>query len=165
MRSTLAPLVAALLAAAGLYGTLAAAARTLPPSTDRWLDAWQAAGLKAEFRAETPDPSKTLLFMEARKLFESPGLRDLAVRQYLVSQTGAHVVVLPDAKSLIDDLPEGRHFDHKLKPKGGTAHVCRVEAQLLVVSSQTRWIPFIGGTKTSKKNIEAIFEAFEGAAR
>lgn len=165
MKRYLAPFLAAVLAAAGLYGALAAAARQLPPSTDPWLDGWLAAGLKAEFRAETPDPSQTLLFQEARKLFDRPGLRELAVRQYLVSQTGAHVVRLPDAAALAEEFPEGRHLDHKLKPKGGSAHVCRVGALLLVVSSQSRWIPFIGGTKTSKKAIEAIFDAFEESAR
>ncbi|HEX7901702.1 MAG TPA: hypothetical protein VF950_28340 [Planctomycetota bacterium] len=161
----LAPLAAALVAGAGVYGALAAADRKLPPPPDPWLEAWLQAGLKAQFRVETDDPAKSLLFYDARGLFNLPGLDDLPIRLYQVAATTAQVVLLPNERALLQDLPEGRHFDFRLKPKGGTAHVCRAGRRILFVSSQPNNVPLVGPVRVPRKSVETVFQAFEGAAR
>ena len=165
MKKLLAPLAAAVLAGGGLYGALAAADRKLPPPPDPWLTAWLRAGLKAEFRSETDDPAKSLLFFDARGHFDLPGLDALPIRHYQVATTNAQVVLLPDESALLEQLPEGRHFELKLKPKGGSAHVCRAGRWLLFVSTQPRTVPLFGPLRLPRKTVETMFEAFEEAAR
>jgi hypothetical protein len=160
----LAPVAVALAAAGGLFGALAAADRKLPPPRDPWLEGWRGAGLKAESRGEANDPAETLLFFDGRGRFNLPGLDDLAIRTYQVATTKAQVVLLPDDKSLLLDFPEGRHFDFKIKPTGGSAHVCRAGRKLLFVSSQPTVVPLLGLVRPPRKSIEAIFQAFEETA-
>lgn len=164
MKRFLAPLAVALVAGGGLYGALAAADRKLPPPRDPWLDAWLGAGLKAEFRVETDDPAQSVLFYDARGLFNLPGLDDLPIRLYQVATMKVQVMLLPSDRALLPDLPEGRHFDLKLKPKGGTAHVCRAGRRLLFVSSQPNNVPFLGPVRTPRKSVEKVFQAFEDTA-
>lgn len=165
MKRMLAPFAAAVAVALALYGALAAAERRLPPSTDPWLDAWIAAGLKAEFRAELPEPRKNLLWQDGRELFDVPAFRDTAVRTYLVGQAGVQVIELPNAKILLEQIPEGRNLDHKLKPKGGTVHACREGRYLLLVATQIKGVLLFGNMKTPKRAVEAMFDAFEEAAK
>lgn len=165
MKRLLAPLAAAGVAGLVLYGALAAAERKLPPPADPWLDAWIAAGLKAEFRAESVDPSKSLLWQDGRDLFDTPALQGVAIRHYLVGQAGVQVLRLPDAKLLLEKIPEGRHLDLKLRPKGGAVHACRIGPSLLLVSTQIKGVLLFGNVKTSKRAVETLFDAFEEATR
>ena len=165
MKRLLAPLAAALVAGGSLYGALAAADRKLPPPPDPWLSAWLQAGLKAESRGETDDPAESLLFYDARGRFALPGLDQLPIRHYQIATTNAQVVLLPDEKALLEPFPEGRHFDLKLKPKGGSAHVCRAGRKLLFVSTQPKTVPLFGPLRLPRKTVEKMFEAFEEAAR
>ena len=161
----IAPVLAALAAAGGLYAALAVADPKRPPPEDPWLEAWRSAGLKAEFRAETDNPAKTLLFQDARGRFDVPRLERLRVRHYFVTQTNAQVVELPDEKVLLEEFPEGRTLKHKLKPKGGEIHVCRVGRLLLLLSTEPRVVAIFGRPSLPKKSVEAIFQAFEDAVR
>lgn len=161
----IAPILAALAAAGGIYAALAAADPKRPPPEDPWLEAWREAGLKAEFRAETDDPGKSLLFVDGRGIFKVPPLERLRVRHYLVTQTNAQVVELPDASVLREEFPEGRTLRHKLKPKGGEIHVCRAGRRLLLLSTEPRVVAIFGKPSLPKKSVEAIFQAFEDAAR
>jgi hypothetical protein len=165
VKTLTAPVVAA--AAMGLlvYGALAAAERKLPPPADPWLDGFLEAGLKAEFRAETTDPAKSLLWLDGRELFDVSALREAPVRHYLVGQAGVQVIRLPDAGALADEIPEGRNLEHKLKPKGGAVHACRKGRLLLLVSVQQRGVFLLGSPRTPKKAVEAMFDVFEDVAR
>ena len=137
----------------------------LPPPADPWLDAWLAAGLKAEFRAETPDPAKNLQWQEARPLFDIPACKSVLIRNYLIAQAGVQLLVLPNAKLLLQELPEGRHLDFRLKPKGGSAHLCREGRVLLLVSTQIKGVLLFGDMKVPKRTVEAMFDAFEEAVK
>ena len=71
---------------------------------------------------------------------------------------------LPDDSALLKEFPEGRHFDFKIKPKGGSAHVCREGRRILFVSTQPRTVPVFGPIRLPRSSVEKMFEAFEGAA-
>lgn len=165
MKRWIAPLAAALAAGGGLYGALAAADRRLPEPADRWLNEWIAAGLKAEGGAENDEPGRTLIFYDARGLFKVAALERLPVRDYLIAQTRAQVVGLPDEAALREELPEGRHRDYKLKPKSGTIHLCRSGRWVLLVSTEPKAVPFFGKTRLPKQTVDAMFQAFEDVAR
>lgn len=165
MRPLWAPLAAAAAAGLLLYGALAAAERRLPPPADPWLEAFLEAGLRAEFRAETADAAQSLLWHDARGLFDVPALRAVPVRHYLVGQAGVQVLRLPDATALREEIPEGRSLELKLKPKGGAVHACRSGRALLLVSVQMRGVFLLGNPKTPRKTVETLFDAFEEVAR
>lgn len=156
-------LVMGVAAATGLYGMLAAAERKLPPPEDPWLDGWTRAGLKVESRAVTDDPSRRLLFHDARACFDDAALKTLPLRNYQVQQARAQVLVLPSATLLDKEFPQGRHLNYRLTDKGGKAHACRMGRALLLVSIEGPKIPFFPTMRIPKSTVEAVFDAFEAA--
>ncbi len=67
--------------------------------------------------------------------------------------------------ALLEEIPEGRHPDLKLKPKGGSVHACRIGTSVLLVATQIKGVLLFGNVKTSKRAVETLFDAFEEATR
>lgn len=164
MKPLLAPLACGTLAALLLYGLLSAAERKLPEPEDPWLDAWVADGMKAEFRSISTEPEKDALPGDARSLFKAPEFAGTVLRNYLVQNISAQVVRLPKA-GLAAEIPEGRSLEFRFKPKGNQVHVCRSGRNLVFVGTSGKWIPLVGQMKTSKRQVEEIFDSFEQEAQ
>lgn len=163
MKRLLAPVLAGAAVAGLLYGLLSAAERRLPEPEDPWLDAWVADGIKAEFRAGSTEPQNHLLPGDLRPLAGAE-LAGTQMRNYIVQNTSVQVVRLPKA-GLLPQVIEGRVFEARFKPQGNPVHVDRVGRTILFVSSTSRWVPFAPQTKTSRRDLEAMFDSFEETVR
>jgi hypothetical protein len=152
------------LALAGLfYGAFAAVERNVSGDGDPWLRAWRAAGLQAQLQTVDAEPARALLFADARPLFETPPLDRLVVRRYLAEGATVQVVVLPSKESL-PEIPQGRHFGFRLKPKGNAIHLTRTGRHLLLARTVGLWVPFLGPLRAPRETLERIFAAFEEEA-
>lgn len=159
----LAPVASGIFVAALLYGLLCAAERRLPESKDPWLDAFIAEGMKAEARTLSTDPQNHLLANDLRPKFEDPTFAGTQIRNYLVQNTSVQVVLLP-ATALLPEVPEGRKLDVRYKT-GNPIHVYRSGRTIVFVAALGKWIPIVGQMKTSKKDVEQIFDAIEETAK
>jgi len=164
MKRFLAPVVSGAATAALLYGILWAAERRLPEPEDPWLDAWVGNGMKAQFRAVSTEPDKAVMSYDARDLFKGPACVGSPVRNYLVQDTSVQVIRLPKP-GLIPEIPEGRNLEYRFRPEGNTIHLCRTGRSIALVATMGKGIPILGPTKTPKKQVEEIFDAFEETAR
>ncbi len=164
MKRLLPPLLSGLFAAAMLYGLLCAAERRVPEPEDPWLEAWVAEGMRAEYRTTSTEPSQHLLYSEGRDLFTAPEYAGTVLRLYLVQNVSVQVVRMPKA-GLAPWLKEGRHLEFRLKPTGGMIHACRSGRTAVFVQTISKGIPLLGGLKTPRKDVEAIFDAFEETAK
>lgn len=164
MKSLLAPLGCGVAAALLLYGVLAAAERPVPKSEDPWLDAWIGDGMKAEFRSTSTEPDKYALSGDAREVLSGDAFAGTVLRNYIVQNTSVQVVRLPK-DGLAPAIPAGRTLEFRFKPQGNPVHVCRAGRLIAFAGVQGKWLPVIGQTKTPKKTIEEIFDAFEDAAK
>ena len=164
MRSLVAPVASGAALAALLYGILWSAERRLPEPEDPWLDAWVGDGMKAEFRSASTEPEKYAMAGDARDLFMGPEIAGTVVRNYQVQNTSVQVLRLPKA-GLVPDMPEGRHFEHRFKAGGNTVHLCRSGRTIAFVAIAGKWIPVVGQIKTSRRQVEEIFDAFEETTR
>jgi hypothetical protein len=161
MKRTLPALAAGALAALGIYGILWAFGREVETARDPWLEAFTDAGLRVECGILSATPEKNLLFVEGRALFARPEARGASLREYRIEDIRTQVVILPSA-GVLPELPQGRHGTFKLRPKGGTTHLCRKGRFLLLMSTNQ-------GTSLFRVPTELIpvgkaFAAFEGAA-
>jgi len=163
MKAMLAPVASGIVVAALLYGLLCAAERRLPESEDPWLDAFIAEGMKAEFRTLSTEPQNHVLANDLRPRFEGPAFAGTQVRNYLVQNTSVQVVRLP-AASLVPEVSEGRKLDVRYKT-GNPIHVYRSGRTIVFVAALGKWIPIVGQMKTSKKDVEQIFDAIEETAK
>lgn len=161
MRQTLPALAAALLAALGLYGLLAAFGRDVDRGGDPWLDAWTAAGMRVEVGILTSNPGKDLLFVEGRALFGRPEAAGATIREYRVDDIPAQVVTLPSPAAL-PELPEGKHAGFKLRPKGGSVHLCRKGPRVLLLSMKQGTAMF--RSMAELVPVKKAFDAFEAKA-
>ncbi|MBV8881650.1 MAG: hypothetical protein JO332_16960, partial [Planctomycetaceae bacterium] len=150
--------------AALLYGLLCAAERRLPESTDPWLDAFIADGMKAEFRSISTEPQNHVLASDLRPKFEGPAFAGTQIRNYLIQNTSVQVVALP-ASGLVADLADGRKLDQRFRPQGPPVHYCRSGRWIAFVSPFGKWVPIVGQLKTPRKDVEQIFDAFEATAK
>jgi hypothetical protein len=164
MRSLLAPVVSGAALAALLYGLLWSAERRLPEPEDPWLDAFVGDGMKAEFRSMSTEPDKSVMSGDARELFKGADVENTVVRNYLVQNTSVQVLRFPKA-GLLPEIPEGRKLDYRFKPGGNTVHLCRLGRSVALVATTGKWIPVVGQIKTSRRQVEEIFDAFEDAVR
>jgi hypothetical protein len=164
MKPLMAPLACGALAAALLYGLLAAAERRIPEPEDPWLDGWVGDGMRAEFRAMSTEPEKDAMPHDTRELFRRDKPEGTMLRNYLVQNTSTQVVRMAKP-GLVPEIPEGRSLEFRLRPKGNTFHVCRSGRTLVFVSMQGKWIPFVGQAKTSKSQVQEIFDSFEETVR
>lgn len=161
MRRSWPALFPALAVGAALFLLLAAVRRETPAPEDPWLEAWQSAGLQAQWRDETGNPSKTLQLMDARPLTGGPEFQDTRVRSYFVQSVSAQVVIFP-SDALLPEIPEGRHKEFRLKKKGGSVHLCRAGRKMLLLSVTQRsafWASPVPGSL-----VDQAFDAFEEAA-
>ncbi len=161
MKQALAAAAAGLLSAFGLYAILSAFGRDPGLESDPWLDAWTAAGMKVECGIVSSAPSKDLLFVEGRSLFGRPEAAGAALREYRVDGIRAQVVTLPSPEAL-PELPEGRHADFRLRPKGGTAHLLRRRRAVLFLSVKQGTAMF--RQIAERVSVKKAFDAFEAAA-
>ncbi len=145
------------------YALLLLARPDVPPAEDPWLEAFEAEGLRAEFRSVSQEPAQQLLLRDAREAFATPALASCPIRHYQVNNGAVQIVTLPAADSL-PELPRGRHRDFRLKEKGQAVHLCRSGRLLLISPLQERFIPFIGPMKRSAEDVDRLFGAFEAAA-
>ncbi len=159
----LAPIGSGIVVAALLYGLLCAAERRLPESQDPWLDAFIAEGMKAEFRTLSTEPQNHILANDLRPKFEGPAFAGTQVRNYLVQNTSVQVVRLP-AAALVPEVSEGRQLDVRYK-NGNPIHIFRSGRTVAFVSALGKWIPIVGQMRTSKKDVEQIFDAIEETAK
>jgi hypothetical protein len=164
VRSLLAPVVSGAALAALLYGLLWSAERRLPEPEDPWLDAWVNDGMKAEFRSTSTEPDKSIMSYDARDLFKGPECSGALVRNYLVQNTSVQVLRLAKP-GLVPEIAEGRTLEYRFKPGGTPIHVCRLGRSIAFVAIAGKWIPIVGQMKTSKRQVEEIFDAFEETAR
>ncbi len=164
MKAMLAPVGSGIGVALLLYGLLWAAERKLPESADPWLDAFVAEGLKAEFRSLSTEPQGSLMAYDLRAQFENDAYKGTQLRNYLVQNVSVQVLRMP-APGLLAEVKEGRQFDQKFKQGGNPVHVCRVGRTVLFAGAFGKAIPLLGQMKSPKKDTEAIFDAFEEAAR
>ena len=74
-------------------------------------------------------------------------------------------VALPDERVLLEELPQGRSLEHRLKPKGPTIHAVRAGRWVLLLSTEPKSIPLFGRTTLPKNTLDSIFQAFEDVAR
>lgn len=163
MKKLLPPLFAGAGIALLLYGLLWAAERRLPESEDPWLDAWIGEGMKAEFQSLSTEPGKHLMNRDLREFFKAPEYAGSALRIYLVQNAPAQVLRLPRTDGA-SKIPQGRSLDFRLTPEGKPIHVCRSGRTILVVATKSEWIPFVDAMKTSKREVEKIFDVFEETA-
>lgn len=161
MRQVLPALAAGALAAAGLYGLLAAFGRNVSGEKDPWLEAWTAAGLRVQCGALLSHPSKELLFVDGRKLFERPEAAGSTIREYQLDDIRAQLVALPSADAL-PDFPEGKHPGFRLRPKGGRVHLCRKGRHVLLLSMKQGTAMF--RVMAELVPVNKAFNAFEAAA-
>jgi hypothetical protein len=164
VKPLLAPVVSGAALAALLYGLLWSAERRLPEPADPWLEAWIGDGMKAEFRTVSTEPDKSVLSSDARDLFKGPEVAGAVVRNYQVQNTSVQVIRLAKA-ALVPEIEEGRRLDYRFKSGGNPVHVCRRGRSIAFVATLGKWIPVVGQIKTSKRQVEEIFDAFEEAAR
>jgi len=164
VKTLLAPAASGIVVAALLYGLLCAAERRLPESQDPWLDAFIAEGMKAEARTISTEPQNHLLANDLRARFEDAAFAGTQVRNYLVQNTSVQVVQLP-AASLLPEVVEGRKLDARYKDQGNPVHVFRAGRTIAFVAALGKWIPIVGQMKTSKKDVEQIFDAVEETAK
>jgi len=164
MRSLLAPVACGVAVAGLLYGLLWAAERPLPVSTDPWLDAWIAEGLKAEPRTTSTEPQNHLLAGDLRPAVDGPDYAGTTLRSYIVQNISVQVVRLPKP-GLLSQVAEGRSLETRFKPMGNPVNVCRVGQTVLFVSAMGKWIPMVGQMKISTRDAERLFDAFEATAR
>lgn len=163
MRITAWPPVAGTIVGAFGYAVLLLARRDVPPAEDPWLEAFEAEGLRAEFRSVSQEPAKQLILRDAREAFGTPALASCPIRHYQVMNGAVQIVLLPAAGSL-PELPQGRHPDFRLKEKGQAVHLCRSGRHLLITPLREQFIPFIGPMKRSAEDVDRLFGAFEAAA-
>jgi len=164
VRSLLAPVVSGLALAALLYGLLWSAERRLPEPEDPWLDAFVGDGMKAEYRSTSTEPDKSVMSGDARELFNGPECAGAVVRNYQVQNTSVQVLRLAKA-GLVPEIAEGRQLEYRFKPGGTMVHVCRLGRSIAFVAFAGKWIPVVGQIKTSKRQVEEIFDAFEETVR
>lgn len=164
MKPLMAPLACGALVAGLLYGLLAAAERKIPEPEDPWLDGWVGDGMRAEFRAMSTEPDKDAMAGDSRELFKRDKPDGTVLRSYIVQNTSAQVVRMPKP-GLVAEIPEGRSLEFRLRPKGNTFHVCRSGRTILFVAMQGKWIPFVGQAKTSRNQVQEIFDSFEETVR
>ena len=153
--------VAAALAAAALYGLLAAVEPRLPVPEDPWMDAWRQAGLEVELQAVSQDPAHTLGFREAREIFDRYPLEASAVRRYSVSGMPVDVVSLPE-RGFLEEFPEGTHLKYRTRAKGPAANVCRSGRHLMIIPAQ--WNFGFFPMKADEETVGRVLELFEAAA-
>ena len=163
MRVSAWPLASGTLVGAFTYFLLLLAKRDSSPVEDPWLEAFEAEGLRAEFRSSSHEPTQHLLLRDAREVFNVPALATSPIRLYQVMNGSVQIVRLPSADSL-PAFPQGRHRDFRLKEKGDVVHLCRSGRHLLLTGIQERFIPFIGPLKRSVEDVERMFDAFEAVA-
>lgn len=165
MKKHLAALLAcAVLVSGGLFGLLSAVDHSAPVEPeDAWLDAFRAAGMKAELIAVSSEPEKHLGLSDARELAKGAAFQGTSLRRYIVQNVTVQVAILPRA-SLLPELPEGRHPGFRLKPKGSSTHLCRSGRNLLFVRTQTNWVPLLDEPPTPKGLVEKMDEVFERTA-
>lgn len=156
--------LSALLLGGLLYGALAAVERGAGRDADPWLGAWQAAGLRAQLQTVDTEPARTLLFADARPLFEAPALGRTALGRYIVDGVTTQVVVLP-SRECVPEIPEGRHLGFRLRPKGSSIHLTRRGRHLLLARTGGGWAPFLGPVRAPRETLERIFAVFEEEAR
>jgi len=164
MKAMLAPVGSGVAVALLLYGLLWAAERKLPESQDPWLDAFIAEGLKAEFRSLSTEPQNSLMANDLRSQLENEAYKGTVLRNYLVQNVSVQVLRMP-APGLLGDVAEGRKFEQKFKQGGNPVHVCRVGRTVLFAGAFGKAVPLFGQMKAPRKDTEAIFDAFEEAAR
>ncbi|HXX94619.1 MAG TPA: hypothetical protein VEN81_13375 [Planctomycetota bacterium] len=156
-------ILAAAVVSGGLYGILSAVDHPAVEPEDPWLRAWKEAGLKGQLLGESTEPDKHLMLgTEGRELMKGLDFQDTVLRRYLIQAANLQVVVLPRA-SLAPELPEGRHFAFRLKPKEGAVHLCRSGRNLLLVKPLMIGIGF-GELPTPKPFLEKLFDVFEKTA-
>lgn len=163
MKLTAWPPLAGAIVGALCYSLLLLAKRDTPPAEDPWLEAFEAEGLRAEFRSLSQEPAQQLILRDVREAFAAPPLSSSPIRNYQVMNGTVQIVLLPAADSL-PELPQGRHREFRLKQKGQAVHLCRSGRHLLLTGIQDRFIPFIGAMKRSAEDVERLFGAFEAAA-
>jgi hypothetical protein len=157
VRQALPALAAGSLAALALYGLLAAFGGRGAAERDPWMEAWEAAGLQAVRGIVSKQPSKDLLFVEGRALFERPEAAGASLREYQLDGMRAQVVELPSPAAL-GDFPEGKHADFRLRPKGGSVHLCRRGRQLLFLSIRQGTAMF--RSIVERVSVKKAFDAF-----
>lgn len=165
MKNVLLAIVSAALVSGVLYGLLSAVDHPAAEPEDPWLEMWQAEGLHGQFVSVSSEPERHLMFSDGRELMKGPEFRETALRRYIVQNVTLQVVMLPKP-GLAPELPEGRHFTFRLKEKGSGVHLCRVGKTLLLVRTQTNWIPIpgVGEPPTPKPLVTKFFDVFEKAA-
>jgi hypothetical protein len=160
MRQTIPAVAAGALAAVGLYGLLAVLGGKASGEKDLLAEAWAEAGLQVEFGAHLTNPSKELLFVEGRELFEPPAGAGAVIREYQLDGIRTQLVVLPSPEAL-PELPEGKHAGFKLRPKGGQVHLCRKGRHVLFLSMRQGTAMF--RVMSELVPVNKAFNAFEKA--
>jgi hypothetical protein len=163
VRSLVAPLACGAGVALVLFGLLWAAERRLPVSEDPWLDDWLADGLQAEFRSLSSEPENHFFLSEARPECRGPEFAGTQIRNYQVRNTSVQVVRLPK-DTLLPMFPAGRHFSWKYSPEASPIHLCRSGRTILMMSVMGKSVFLLGQTRTPKKDVERVFDAFEETA-
>jgi hypothetical protein len=163
MRSYVGIALSGLCLGGALYGALASVGRNVSHESDPWLRAWRAAGLHAQLQTVDAEPGRSLLFSDARQLFDAPPLDRTVLRRYVVDGATVQVAVLPSGES-VPELPQGRHFGFRLRPKGPSIHLTRTGRHLLLARTGGLWVPFLGPWGVPREALERIFVAFEEEA-